>query len=189
MVKEFPTTSMVLPSGAAREKASVAMTVPPPGRFSMTTETPRSRPTCSPRIRAQISAVPPAGNGLTSLIVRPLCASAGEASASSTTPAATNKFLIALMAPSHIPFLLRSSLGGLAQQLHDPLRRDRRLGDAHAERLERILHRRHQGRDRRDGAALARPLDAERIERARRLHVQHLDIGRVGRKRQQVVAE
>src|SRR5712671_4146263 len=186
MGKEFPTTSMLLPSGAAREKASVAMTVPPPGRFSMTTETPRSRPTCSPRIRAQISAVPPAGNGLTSLIVRPLCASAGAASASSMKPAAANKFLIALMAPSHIPCLLRSSLGGLAEQFHDPLRRDRRLGDAHPERLERILHRRYQGRDRGNCAALARSLEAERVERARRLHVQHLDVGRVGRERQQI---
>src|ERR1700730_13133180 len=152
MVKELPTTSTVLPSGGACETASVAITVPPPGRFSMTTEMPRSRPICSPRRRAQISAVPPAGNGLTILSVRPLCASAGAASPSTTMPAATNKFLIALMAPSHIPFLLRSSLGGLAQQLHDPLRRDRRLGDAHAKRRERVLHRRDQGRDRRNGA-------------------------------------
>jgi len=52
--------------GAAREKASVAMTVPPPGRFSIDDRNPAVAADLPPRIRAQISAVPPAGNGLTS---------------------------------------------------------------------------------------------------------------------------
>src|ERR1700730_16290574 len=134
MVKELPTTSTVLPSGGACETASVAITVPPPGRFSMTTEMPRSRPICSPRRRAQMSAVPPAGNGLTILSVRPLLARAGAASPSSTMPA--KKFLMTRIAPSRDrTVLLRSPLGGVAQQFNDPLRRDRRLGDAHPERL------------------------------------------------------
>src|SRR6266545_5188847 len=79
--------------------------------------------------------------------------------------------------------------GGRVDQLDDPVRRDRRLGDAHAERLERVLDRRKERRDRRDGAALARPLEPERIERARRLHVQDFHVERVSRKRQKVFAE
>ena len=44
MTNEFATISSVLPSGAARETASVATMVPAPGRFSITTFTPRLRP-------------------------------------------------------------------------------------------------------------------------------------------------
>src|SRR6266581_1236059 len=64
-----------------------------------------------------------------------------------------------------------------------------RLGDVHTERLECTLDCRKQRRDRRDSAALARTLEAKRIERARRLHVQHFDGRRVGRERQEILAE
>src|SRR5215472_12774116 len=65
--------SKVLPSGAARDTASVPMTALAPGRFSVNKVTPLVRLICSPRIRARMSAVPPAGYGTTILTVLAVC--------------------------------------------------------------------------------------------------------------------
>src|SRR5262249_9256234 len=65
--------SKVLPSGAARDTASVPMTALAPGRFSVNKVTPSVRLICSPRIRARMSAVPPAGYGTTILTVLAVC--------------------------------------------------------------------------------------------------------------------
>src|SRR5882724_5122268 len=46
------------------------MAAPPPGRFSVTTVTPLLLPTCSPSRRARMSALPPDGNGTTTLMLR-----------------------------------------------------------------------------------------------------------------------
>src|SRR5262245_16291133 len=65
--------SKVLPSGAARDTASVPITALAPGRFSVNKVTPSVRLICSARIRARMSAVPPAGYGTTSLTVLAVC--------------------------------------------------------------------------------------------------------------------
>jgi hypothetical protein len=70
MMKEFARNKTVLPSGAARATASVAIRVPAPGRFSTTTEVLRSRPIWSAIKRATMSTPPPGGNGTTILMVR-----------------------------------------------------------------------------------------------------------------------
>ena len=46
-MNEFATISTVLPSGAARDTASVPITDAAPGRFSITVVTPCARPICS----------------------------------------------------------------------------------------------------------------------------------------------
>src|SRR4051812_34976366 len=63
MMKELATMARVLPSGAAREAASVPITEAAPGRFSMRVDTPWAWLHCSERARVSRSAPPPAGNG------------------------------------------------------------------------------------------------------------------------------
>ncbi len=60
---------------------------------------------------------------------------------------------------------------GGGERRHDAVGRQRHLREAHAERRQRILDGGDDRRRRRNGAAFARALDAERIERVRRLHV------------------
>src|SRR5262249_47577968 len=55
------------------DTASVPMTALAPGRFSVNKVTPSVRLICSPRIRARMSAVPPAGYGTTILTVLAVC--------------------------------------------------------------------------------------------------------------------
>src|SRR5215471_11800584 len=89
----------VLPLGAERATTSAPMTVPAPGRSSMTNVTPRVRLICSVITRAMMSPVPPGGYGLTNLMVRgcdnAFCAhrAIGEAHAATSTaaPAALRK--------------------------------------------------------------------------------------------------
>src|SRR5262249_29774026 len=83
MTNEFPTSNIVFPSGVARDTASVAMTVPPPGRSSITKGGPPDLPMWSANRRAIASLSPPAAYGITSLIERVVCAN--EPSLSSAT--------------------------------------------------------------------------------------------------------
>src|SRR5436853_7160369 len=62
--------STVVPAGAARATASLAMTVPAPGRFSITIVAPWVRPIWSPTMRARVSTPPPGAYGTAILRVR-----------------------------------------------------------------------------------------------------------------------
>jgi hypothetical protein len=59
-----------LPSGAARDAASVPIAPLAPGRFSTTIVGPRARPISSAMTRASTSVTPPGAQGTTILIVR-----------------------------------------------------------------------------------------------------------------------
>jgi hypothetical protein len=63
----------VVPSGAARDTASVPIIPLAPGRFSTTMVTPCARPICSAIRRATKSVLAPGGTGTTILIVRAAC--------------------------------------------------------------------------------------------------------------------
>ena len=76
----------VLPSGAARATTSVPISVPAPGRFSITIDCPRVRPISSARMRASTSMPPPGGYGTISLIACEPCDHAGAATSASSAP-------------------------------------------------------------------------------------------------------
>jgi len=78
MTNEFAGISRVLPSGGARETISVAITVPAPGRFSITIDGPWARPISSASTRPRTSMAPPDGRGTTTLMVRASCADAAK---------------------------------------------------------------------------------------------------------------
>ena len=59
---------MVWPSGSALATDAVPVRPPAPARFSITTGWPSSVANLSPRMRAKVSAGPPAGNGTTNLM-------------------------------------------------------------------------------------------------------------------------
>src|SRR6266536_6467032 len=82
-----------------------------------------------------------------------------------------------------------SSLYAIGDELDQHVRRDRRLPNAHPERLQRVLDGGdHRGRGR-NGADLAGALAAERIERRRRLFIQRLNSWHFGGTRQEVIGE
>ena len=60
---------MVWPSGSDLATEAVPVRPPAPARFSITTVCPSSAANLSPRMRAKVSAGPPAGNGTTNLMV------------------------------------------------------------------------------------------------------------------------
>src|SRR6266852_4426121 len=75
------------------------------------------------------------------------------------------------------------------QNMLEPLRRDRQLGDG-ARHSDGVVDRRRDRCAHAGDAAFARALDAERIERARRLLGEdHVDVGRLARGRHQIVHE
>ena len=75
------------------------------------------------------------------------------------------------------------------QRCQELARRQRRLGDLDAERVERVVDRVEDHCRRRDRAALAHALDAELGVGRRRLHVEDADVRHLGRPGQQVVGE
>src|SRR5450759_3072750 len=79
-----------------------------------------------------------------------------------------------------------SSKSRISQEFNDPLGRYRRFQDLHAEGRECIFYGGDNGRNGRNGARLAGPLYAERIEWAGRLLVNDLDPRDIGRQRQQI---
>jgi hypothetical protein len=91
--------SSVLPSGAARETASVPIIPLAPGRFSTTIVTPRARPICSAIRRATPSVLAPGGTGTIRWMVLLDCGHAPWPDSASTTTAqqAANKLLIRAM--------------------------------------------------------------------------------------------
>src|SRR6185369_17154977 len=97
MMKELATTARVLPSGAAREAASVPITEAAPGRFSMTVETPWAWLHCSERTRVSRSAPPPAGNGTMKRTCLGPWAEAVENDSATAKTAAINPVPIVLM--------------------------------------------------------------------------------------------
>src|SRR5262245_35478652 len=81
--------------------------------------------------------------------------------------------LVAIVASDYIKEWPRSST--TLKQRDDARRRYRRLGDAHAERRQRVLDGVGNCRRRRDRAAFAEPLDPERVARRWELQVHRLD--------------
>jgi hypothetical protein len=79
--------SNVVPSGAARDTASVPIIPLAPGRFSITIVTPCARLICSAIRRATKSVLAPAGTGTTSLMVPALSERASWPDNATTTMA------------------------------------------------------------------------------------------------------
>ena len=69
------------------------------------------------------------------------------------------------------------------------MRQDRHFAQHGAQRGQGVVDRIEDRRDGRNRSALSRALDAERIQRARRLQVDNLDTRNIGRERQKVLAE
>src|SRR5215467_5501239 len=92
MTKALALNSTVLPSGSARDAASVAMMVPAPGRFSISVPTPCALPISSASSRARMSAVPPGANGTMNLIIRLVCAWAARPNSVHSATALTNRY-------------------------------------------------------------------------------------------------
>jgi hypothetical protein len=95
MTNALALSSTVLPSGAARDAASVAIMVPAPERFSISVPTAWALPISSASSRARMSAVPPGANGTTNLIVRLACACAPKLNAAPSATAPISRRSIA----------------------------------------------------------------------------------------------
>src|SRR6476661_1590581 len=106
-MKELATIATVLPSGVAREAASVPMTEAAPGRFSMRVETACACPHFSASTRVSKSAPPPAGNGTINRICRDDCAPAVETDNAAVKAADT----IRILPMNFIAAFLRAAAG------------------------------------------------------------------------------
>src|SRR5882672_6137670 len=95
--------STMFPSGAARAAASVPITVPAPGRFSITIVGPCARAICSASSRPRISEPPPGVEETMILMVRVACGPAAwpdKASRTMAQPAASDRLAIIIRRPT-----------------------------------------------------------------------------------------
>src|SRR6185503_16126841 len=94
------------PSGAERATRSLAIVLPPPTTFSITTVRPSARDMCSPTRRATVSVPPPAEYGTTIVTFLVIgCAAACEVNAASRKQALVSARLRSITSTSPIIFV------------------------------------------------------------------------------------
>src|SRR5438132_249906 len=119
-----------------------------PTRFSTTMVWPSAPPVLAAMSRATRSSAGPGGNGTTIVIGFPAGQVWAIAIPLPSSPNVARRYAVKRRRRSIGSSSPASSTGaaarGLAEEFDDALRRDRRLGDVDAERLERIFDRRDE---------------------------------------------